>query len=84
MSPSPRRDVREIVREELLMHRRILQALSPGPMTIPELAQAIGCPADEVVFWIMGMRRYGKIREMAGPTDDGYFRYQAMDGQAHE
>jgi predicted Rossmann fold nucleotide-binding protein DprA/Smf involved in DNA uptake len=73
------RDVREVVREEMAMHGRILEALREEPRTIPEIAAAIGCPAHEVVFWVMGMRRYGWLSEVKGSADDGYFRYQAEE-----
>ena len=79
MSTTTIREIREIIREEPVMHPRILEALNAGPLTVPEIAQAIGCPADEVLFWVMGMRRYGKIREVKEPTDDGYFRYAGTD-----
>jgi predicted Rossmann fold nucleotide-binding protein DprA/Smf involved in DNA uptake len=73
------REIREVVREEPLMHRPILQALVAGPRTIPEIAAEIGRPAEEVLVWVMGMRRYGKVAELPDPTDDGYFRYAAKD-----
>jgi hypothetical protein len=69
------RDVREIVREEPVVRGRILAALAAGPLTIPEIAAAIGAPTHEVVFWIMGMRRYGWLAEIKGSDADGYFRY---------
>ncbi len=79
MSTTTVREIREIIREEPVMHPRILEALRSGPLTVPEIAEAIGCPSDEVLFWVMGMRRYGKIREVKEPTVDGYFRYAAAD-----
>jgi predicted Rossmann fold nucleotide-binding protein DprA/Smf involved in DNA uptake len=75
---APNRDLREIVREEPLMHARILDILADGPRTVPEIAAAIGCPTHEVVFWVMGMRRYGHLREVKGATAEGYFRYEAI------
>jgi hypothetical protein len=75
---STTREVREIIREEPLMHRNILQALRDGPHTVPEIAEAIGKPSDETVFWVMGMRRYGKLVELAEPTDEGFFQYAAV------
>ena len=39
------RDVREVVREEPVMRARILTVLADGPLTIPEIAAAIGAPA---------------------------------------
>jgi predicted Rossmann fold nucleotide-binding protein DprA/Smf involved in DNA uptake len=73
------RDVREIVREEPAMRGRILEALQDGPRTVPEIASAIGSPTHEVLFWVMGMRRYGWLREVKGAAEDGYSRYQAEE-----
>ena len=73
------RDVREIVREEPVMRARILEVLQAGPATVPEIAAAIGSPTHEVVFWVMGMRRYGWLSEVKGSAGDGYFRYQAEE-----
>lgn len=73
------RETREVVREEPLMHRPILAALADGPLTVPELAGAIGYPAEETLIWVMGMRRYRKIVEIPDSDDDGYFRYAAVD-----
>ncbi len=76
---STTRDVREIIREEPLMHGDILRAVSDGPHTVPEIAEAIGRPSDEVVFWVMGMRRYGKLVELSEATDEGFFQYAAVE-----
>jgi hypothetical protein len=70
------RDVREVVREEPVMRARILAALDTGPMTVPEIAATIDAPTHEVVFWVMGMRRYGWLAEVKGSVEDGYFRYE--------
>ena len=70
------REVREVVREEPVMRGRILEALREGPRTVPEIAAAIGSPTHEVVFWVMGMRKYGYLAEVRGATDEGYFRYR--------
>jgi predicted Rossmann fold nucleotide-binding protein DprA/Smf involved in DNA uptake len=76
---APSRDLREIIREEHVMRAQILAILAEGPRTIPEIATALDCPTHEVVFWVMGMRRYGHLREIKGATDDGYFRYEAVE-----
>ena len=72
------RDVREIIREEMLMRTKILAALKGGPMTVPEIAQALGRPTNEVMYWVMGMRKYGQVAET---EEDGYFKYQAVAGE---
>jgi hypothetical protein len=45
---------------------------------VPEIAEALGCPTHEAMYWIMGMRRYGWVREIKEATPEGYFRYQAV------
>jgi hypothetical protein len=73
---TPNRDPREVIREEPVMRPRILAALADGPRTVPEIAEAIGAPTHETVFWIMGMRRYGWVAEIKGSDADGYFQYE--------
>lgn len=70
------RDAREVIREEAVMRPRILAALADGPRTVPEIAAAIDAPTHEVVFWVMGLRRYGWVAEVKGSEGDGYFRYE--------
>ncbi len=78
MSASTNRDTREIIRDEHLMRRRILKVLADGPKTVPEIAAALDRPTHEVVFWVMGMRKYGYVAEIKEVTDEGYFQYQAV------
>ena len=73
------REVREVVREEPVVRARILELLRSEPRTVPEIAAAIDRPTHEVMFWVMGMRRYGHLREVKGVTDEGYFRYEAIE-----
>lgn len=75
------RDVREVIREEPLMHAPILAAVDDGPLTVPEIAEKIGFPANEVLYWVMGMRRYGFLMESKDADDDGYFSYAATGRQ---
>ena len=73
------REVREVVRDEHLMRGRILKLLEAGPLTIPEIADALASPSHEVTFWVMGMRKYGYLREEKEATDEGYYRYQVIE-----
>ena len=74
------RDTREIIREEMLMKDPILRTLQEGPMTVPEIAAALGHPPREVMFWVMGMRKYGLVAEDE-VTDEGYHKYRASSGE---
>jgi hypothetical protein len=73
------RDVREIVRDEQVMRRPILAALHDGPLTVPEIAAAIGRPSHEVMFWVMGLRKYGWLAEIKEVTEEGYHRYRVVE-----
>ncbi len=72
------RDLREVVRDEPLMRRRLLELLTDGPLTVPELARTGDLPEDEVMVWMMGLRKYGYVAEVADSGRDGYFRYAAV------
>lgn len=74
------RDVREVIREETLMHKPILEAVGDEALTVPEIAEKIGFPAHEVLYWVMGMRRYGFLIE-DGDEEDGYYSYKATGRQ---
>jgi len=76
------RDVREIIRDEQFMRARILKVLEAGPQTVPQIAAALGKPTYEVVFWVMGLRKYGWVAEIKEVDDDGYFTYQAVPREA--
>jgi len=76
---APPRASREVIREEPIMRARIIELLGSGPLTVPELAAALDCPSHEVLFWVMGMRRFGRLREVPGVSDEGYFRYAAIE-----
>ena len=76
---APIREIREIIREEHIMRAPILKLLKDGPLTIPEIAEGLGAPTSEVTFWVMGMRKYGYVHEEKEVTDEGYFRYQAIE-----
>jgi predicted Rossmann fold nucleotide-binding protein DprA/Smf involved in DNA uptake len=75
------RDIREIVRDEPLMRSRLLELLGDGPLTVPELAETGGFPEDEVMVWLMGLRKYGYVAEAPVAGADGYFAYAAVEGK---
>ena len=70
------RDMLDIAQDEMVMRDRIAGLLAQGPMTIPEIARALGCPPREVTVWLFGMRRYGLVEEKGRADEDGYFQYE--------
>ena len=73
------RDIREIIRDEMVMRSKILKILKDGPKTVPEVAKALREPTEEVMFWMMGMRKYGYIEETQDITDEGFYRYELTE-----
>jgi len=77
------RDVREVIREEMLMRDKIVDILRNGPRTVPEIAQVLGYPSYEVMYWVMGMRKYGYVSEIGEVTDEGYHKYKAVEKEGN-
>ena len=75
------RERRGGVPKELLEHSRaqtktrkkIIQVLKDGPETVPEIARATAMPSHEVLWKLMGMKKYGLVVE--GEERDGYYEY---------
>lgn len=56
--------------------KKIVVALGDEPATIPQLAERTGLAADLVLWHLMGMRKYGELKETG---DDGdYALYQRI------
>lgn len=72
---------REVLREEMVMKERVLALLKDGPKTVPAVAAVLGRPTDQVMLWMMGLRRYGLIVEQGRPNTDGYFNYVLKAGK---
>jgi len=68
------RDAREVMRDEMIMRDKVLATLQDGPLTVPEIAEAMSFPVHEVMYWVMAARKYGLIEEVPDPDDD-YFQY---------
>lgn len=71
-----KRDLGEVIRDEMVMKDRIVSLLREEPRTIPEIAGALACPVREVALWVMAMRRYGSLEELPKPKADDYYRYR--------
>lgn len=70
------RDLREVMRDEMVMKDRIVSLLRGGPRTIPEIAEALRCPPREVTLWVMALRRYGALEELPKGKAEDYYRYK--------
>jgi predicted Rossmann fold nucleotide-binding protein DprA/Smf involved in DNA uptake len=73
------RDLAEVLRDEMVEHERVAEALRTGPKTIPQIAEALGAPPREVVHWVMAMRRYGMVRDFPKGRADDYYPYALVE-----
>ena len=53
--------------------KQITSALKDGPKTVPQVADVTGLPTHEVLWQLMGMKKYGQVVE--GEEQDGYYEY---------
>jgi len=75
------RDKREIIRDEMIIKKKIIDALKNGPKTVPEVANMIEKPLPEVMYWMMAMRKYAQIVETDEITEEGYYKYKLLEGR---
>lgn len=69
----------EVLRDEMYMCDRIKGILAQGPKTLSEIAADLGYPSDDVVKWVMGMRRYGQVIELPKSRADDYYQYKLRE-----
>jgi hypothetical protein len=67
------KELLERSRRQAQTQKVLTAALRNGPKTVPEIARTTRLPAHEVLWYIMGMRKYGQIVE--GEERDGYYEY---------
>ena len=57
--------------------KQITEALRKGPAIVPELAGQTGMTADQVLWHVTAMRKYGTVQEV-GPEGD-YVKYEFIE-----
>ena len=73
------RDLAEVLREGMAHGDEVLGALAERPKSIPELAAELHRPSREVTLWVMALRRYGRVVEVAKDPSDDYYRYRRVE-----
>lgn len=81
--------INELARENSRRYREIRKSirkcLQDGPKTIPQIADALKLPSDEVTFYLMTCRKFGQV-DVTGIDDmDEYYLYgvnkETKDGE---
>jgi predicted transcriptional regulator len=76
------RAVKDRVKQQNAAARAIREQLGESPKTVPELSEACGMPAADVLWYVSALKKYGRIAE--GEKDGGYFRYELTGGAPAE
>jgi len=74
------KELRDYVVAQNKAQQALLAALKDGPKTIPELAAATGLPADKTLWYVTGLRKYGKLEDI--PGRGVYPKYTLKNGEA--
>ena len=64
---------KETVKTQQQTIKRITEQIKNDAKTIPEISQATGLPASQVLMFVATLRKYGAVAE--GTKDGDYFRY---------
>ncbi len=67
----------ELLKAQKAVRQQLCQPMREAPKTIPELAEATGLPAPEVLWHITAMKKYDLVEE-AGMCGE-YYLYQRRE-----
>ena len=67
----------DLLKAQKALRRKLCQPMRDGPKTIPELAEATGIPAPEVLWHITAMKKYDLIEETGMCSE--YYLYQRRE-----
>jgi hypothetical protein len=65
-----------LLKEQQAIRRQICQVIRDAPKTVPEVAEATGMPAGQVLWHITAMKKYDLAVETG--MDGEYYQYQLV------
>jgi predicted ArsR family transcriptional regulator len=69
-------EVKENLKHFTRIKKSIMSALEEGDKTVPELSKQLNLPADEVLFQLMSLLKYGLVATGEMDDADEYFYYK--------
>jgi predicted transcriptional regulator len=63
-----------LLKEQKRAQQEICRAIREKPMTVPEIAEAIGMPTNEVLWYVASFKKYGLIVEKGMCADDPLYQ----------
>jgi predicted Rossmann fold nucleotide-binding protein DprA/Smf involved in DNA uptake len=68
--------VQALLKEQKDIRRQIAQAMGNEPKTVPDIAEASGLPAEQVLWHIIAMKKYNLVVETG--LSGEYYLYQQV------
>ncbi len=66
-------NARQSIKAQNQIIKQIKAQIADTAKTVPEIAQATGMPASQVLLYIAGLKKYGLVAE--AEKDGDYFKY---------
>ena len=66
----------ELLKAQQTSRKTLERALTGGPHSVPQLAQASGLPAHEILWHVAAMKKYGIVVEAGTDESGDYYLYR--------
>jgi len=66
----------DLLKAQQSARKALERALTGGPHSVPQLAQAVNMPAHEVLWHMAGMKKYGIVAEAGVDESGDYYLYR--------
>ena len=67
-----------LLKEQQDVRRKICQAMRDAPKTVPEIAEASGLSAEQILWHIIAMKKYGLVIE-TGQCGEYYLYHKSQE-----
>ena len=67
----------DLLKVQQTARKALERALSGGPHTVPQLAQATSMPAHEVLWHMAAMKKYSEVAEAGTDEANEYYLYRS-------
>jgi predicted ArsR family transcriptional regulator len=67
-----------LLKEQQAARRTLQRAMQVGPQTVPQLAEATGLPAHQVLWHVTAWKKYGLVEEVGMDEDETYYLYRLL------
>lgn len=68
----------ELLKAQQSARKALERALTGGPHSVPQLAQAVNMPAHEVLWHVAAMKKYGIVAEAGTDESGDYYLYRLV------